>query len=102
MTATPIILHHDICLSAEGAALALKGLSCHVEMLMIAPKPHVEALTGLCTPKGMGADVFVDNWMIARALMMPRPMRLPSMRGVRSNIRPASDCSRPRIPRCAH
>lgn len=75
MTATPIILHqYDISPFSQKAQkmLALKGLSwISVEMPMIAPKPHVEALTGgyRGTPVlQMGADVFVDNWMIARAL----------------------------------
>lgn len=75
MTATPIILHqYDISPFSQKAQkmLALKGLSwTSVEMPMIAPKPHVEALTGgyRGTPVlQMGADVFVDNWMIARAL----------------------------------
>ena len=75
MTATPIILHqYDISPFSQKAQkmLALKGLSwTSVEMPMIAPKPDVEALTGgyRGTPVlQMGADVFVDNWMIARAL----------------------------------
>jgi len=75
MTATPIILHqYDISPFSQKAQkmLALKGLSwTSVEMPMVAPKPHVEALTGgyRGTPVlQMGADVFVDNWMIARAL----------------------------------
>jgi len=75
MTATPIILHqYDISPFSQKAQkmLALKGLSwTSVEMPMIAPKPHVEALTGgyRGTPVlQMGADVFVDNWMVARAL----------------------------------
>ena len=75
MTATPIILHqYDISPFSQKAQkmLALKGLYwTSIEMPMIAPKPHVEALTGgyRGTPVlQMGADVFVDNWMIARAL----------------------------------
>ena len=51
MTATPIILHqYDISPFSQKAQkmLALKGLSwTSVEMPMIAPKPHVEALTGV-------------------------------------------------------
>ena len=52
--------------------MGLKGLSWQsVEMPMIAPKPDVEALTGgyRGTPVlQIGRDVFIDNWMIARAL----------------------------------
>ena len=75
MTATPIVLHqYDISPFSQKAQkmLALKGLSwASVEMPMIAPKPDVEALTGgyRGTPVlQLGADVFIDNWMIARAL----------------------------------
>ena len=75
MTTTPIILHqYDISPFSQKAQkmLGLKDLSwISVEMPMIAPKPHVEALTGgyRGTPVlQMGADVFVDNWMVARAL----------------------------------
>ena len=67
MTATPIILHqYDISPFSQKAQkmLALKGLSwTSVEMPMIAPKPHVEALTGgyRGTPVlQMGADVFLS------------------------------------------
>ena len=75
MTDSPIILHqYDISPFSQKAQkmLGLKGLAWHsIEMPMIAPKPHVEALTGgyRGTPVlQIGADVYVDNWMIAIAL----------------------------------
>ena len=75
MTESPIILHqYDISPFSQKAQkmLGLKGLAWQsIEMPMIAPKPHIEALTGgyRGTPVlQIGGDVFVDNWMIARAL----------------------------------
>ena len=75
MTSTALILHqYDVSPFSQKAQkmMGLKGLSWQsVEMPMIAPKPHVEALTGgyRGTPVlQIGRDVFVDNWMIARAL----------------------------------
>ena len=75
MASTPLILHqYDISPFSQKAQkmMGLKGLSWqNVEMPMIAPKPNVEALTGgyRGTPVlQIGADVFIDNWMIARAL----------------------------------
>lgn len=75
MTDSPIILHqYDISPFSQKAQkmLGLKGLAWQsVEMPMIAPKPHVEALTGgyRGTPvMQIGGDVYVDNWMIAEAL----------------------------------
>ena len=75
MTSTALILHqYDISPFSQKAQkmMGLKGLSWQsVEMPMIAPKPHVEALTGgyRGTPVlQIGRDVFIDNWMIARAL----------------------------------
>ena len=72
---TPLILHqYDISPFSQKAQkmMGLKGLSWQsVEMPMIAPKPDVEALTGgyRGTPVlQIGGDVYVDNWMIARAL----------------------------------
>ena len=70
-----LILHqYDISPFSQKAQkmMALKGLSwLSIEMPMIAPKPDVEALTGgyRGTPVlQIGADVFIDNWMIARAI----------------------------------
>ena len=75
MASTALILHqYDISPFSQKAQkmMGLKGLSWQsVEMPMIAPKPHVEALTGgyRGTPVlQIGRDVFIDNWMIARAL----------------------------------
>ena len=75
MSDSPIILHHyDISPFSQKAQkmLGLKGLVWQsIEMPMIAPKPHVEALTGgyRGTPVlQIGGDVYVDNWMIAKAL----------------------------------
>ena len=75
MTSTALILHqYDISPFSQKAQkmMGLKGLSWQsVEMPMIAPKPHVEALTGgyRGTPVlQIGRDVFIDNWMIASAL----------------------------------
>ena len=75
MTENPLILHqYDISPFSQKAQkmMGLKGLSwLSVEMPLIAPKPDVEALTGgyRGTPVlQIGADVFVDNWMIALAL----------------------------------
>ena len=75
MTATHLILHqYDISPFSQKAQkmMGLKGLSWQsIEMPLIAPKPDVEALTGgyRGTPiLQRGADIFVDNWMIARAL----------------------------------
>ena len=75
MTSAPLILHqYDISPFSQKAQkmLGLKDLAwTSIEMPMIAPKPHVEALTGgyRGTPVlQVGADVFIDNWMIARAL----------------------------------
>ena len=75
MSDSPIILHHyDISPFSQKAQkmLGFKGLVWQsIEMPMIAPKPHVEALTGgyRGTPVlQIGGDVYVDNWMIARAL----------------------------------
>ena len=75
MASPTLILHqYDISPFSQKAQkmMGLKGLSWQsVEMPMIAPKPHVEALTGgyRGTPVlQIGRDVFIDNWMIARAL----------------------------------
>jgi glutathione S-transferase len=75
MASTALILHHyDVSPFSQKAQkmMGLKGLSWQsVEMPMIAPKPDVEALTGgyRGTPVlQIGRDVFIDNWMIARAL----------------------------------
>ncbi len=75
MASTALILHqYDISPFSQKAQkmMGLKGLSWQsVEMPMIAPKPDVEALTGgyRGTPVlQIGRDVFIDNWMIARAL----------------------------------
>ena len=75
MTATHLILHqYDISPFSQKAQkmMGLKGLAWEsIEMPLIAPKPDVEALTGgyRGTPiLQLGADIYVDNWMIARAL----------------------------------
>jgi glutathione S-transferase len=75
MTATHLILHqYDISPFSQKAQkmMGLKGHAWHsIEMPLIAPKPDVEALTGgyRGTPiLQHGADIYVDNWMIARAL----------------------------------
>ena len=75
MAGPNLILHqYDISPFSQKAQkmMGLKGLSWRsVEMPMIAPKPDVEALTGgyRGTPVlQIGRDVFIDNWMIARAL----------------------------------
>jgi len=75
MASTALILHqYDVSPFSQKAQkmMGLKGLSWQsVEMPMIAPKPDVEALTGgyRGTPVlQIGQDVFIDNWMIARAL----------------------------------
>ena len=75
MASTALILHqYDISPFSQKAQkmMGLKELSWQsVEMPMIAPKPDVEALTGgyRGTPVlQIGRDVFIDNWMIARAL----------------------------------
>ncbi|MDA8555037.1 glutathione S-transferase [Luminiphilus sp.] len=79
-----LILHqYDISPFSQKAQkmMALKGLSwLSIEMPMIAPKPDVEALTGgyRGTPVlQIGADVFIDNWMIARAIDQFAPDRPP-------------------------
>ena len=75
MPSPTLILHqYDISPFSQKAQkmMGLKELSWQsVEMPMIAPKPDVEALTGgyRGTPVlQIGRDVFIDNWMIARAL----------------------------------
>ena len=75
MAGSALILHqYDISPFSQKAQkmMGLKALSWQsVEMPMIAPKPDVEALTGgyRGTPVlQIGRDVFIDNWMIARAL----------------------------------
>ena len=75
MIATHLILHqYDISPFSQKAQkmMGLKGLAWQsIEMPLIAPKPDVEALTGgyRGTPiLQLGADIYVDNWMIARAL----------------------------------
>ena len=75
MASRTLILHqYDISPFSQKAQkmMGLKELSWQsVEMPMIAPKPDVEALTGgyRGTPVlQIGRDVFIDNWMIARAL----------------------------------
>lgn len=75
MTENQLILHqYDISPFSQKAQkmMGLKGLDwLSIEMPLIAPKPDVEALTGgyRGTPVlQVGADVFIDNWMIARAL----------------------------------
>ena len=75
MASSTLILHqYDISPFSQKAQkmMGLKELSWQsVEMPMIAPKPDVEALTGgyRGTPVlQIGRDVFIDNWMIARAL----------------------------------
>ena len=75
MSTVNLILHqYDISPFSQKAQkmMGLKGLSwLGIEMPLIAPKPDVEALTGgyRGTPVlQIGADVFIDNWMIARAI----------------------------------
>lgn len=75
MASRTLILHqYDTSPFSQKAQkmMGLKELSWQsVEMPMIAPKPDVEALTGgyRGTPVlQIGRDVFIDNWMIARAL----------------------------------
>ena len=75
MASPTLILHqYDISPFSQKAQkmMGLKGLSWQsVEMPMIAPKRDIEALTGgyRGTPVlQIGRDVFIDNWMIARAL----------------------------------
>ncbi len=75
MASPTLILHqYDISPFSQKAQkmMGLKELSWQsVEMPMIAPKPDVEAFTGgyRGTPVlQIGRDVFIDNWMIARAL----------------------------------
>lgn len=75
MAQQSLILHqYDISPFSQKAQkmMGLKGLAWRsVEMPLIAPKPDVEALTGgyRGTPVlQVGADVYVDNWMIAQAL----------------------------------
>jgi len=75
MTENALILHqYDISPFSQKAQkmMGLKGLDwLSVEMPLIAPKPDVEALTGgyRGTPiLQVGADVFIDNLMIARVL----------------------------------
>ena len=75
MASPALILHqYDVSPFSQKAQkmMGLRGLSWQsVEMPMIAPKPDVEALTGgyRGTPVlQIGRDVFIDNWMIARAL----------------------------------
>ena len=75
MASRTLILHqYDTSPFSQKAQkmMGLKQLSWQsVEMPMIAPKPDVEALTGgyRGTPVlQIGRDVFIDNWMIARAL----------------------------------
>ena len=73
-TANLILHHYDISPFSQKAQkmMGLKGLAWQsIEMPMIAPKPDVEQLTGgyRGTPVlQIGADVFIDNWMIARAI----------------------------------
>ena len=80
MAKTNLILHHyDISPFSQKAQkmMGLKGLAWQsVEMPMIAPKPDVEQLTGgyRGTPVlQIGADVFIDNWMVARAIDQSAP-----------------------------
>jgi len=79
--ATLILHQYDISPFSQKAQkmMGLKGASwTSVEMPLIAPKPDVEALTGgyRGTPVlQIGADVYIDNWMIARALDKHRPGR---------------------------
>ncbi len=75
MASRTLILHqYDTSPFSQKAQkmMGLKELSWQsVEMPMIAPKPDIEALTGgyRGTPVlQIGRDVFIDNWMIARAL----------------------------------
>jgi len=74
MTLTPILHQYDISPFSQKAQkmMALKGLAWHsIEMPLISPKPDVEALTGgyRGTPiLQLGADIYIDNLMIARAL----------------------------------
>jgi glutathione S-transferase len=75
MSNSALILHqYDVSPFSQKAQkmMGCKGLSWQsVEMPMIAPKPDIEALTGgyRGTPVlQIGRDVFIDNWMIARAL----------------------------------
>ena len=74
MPDAPILHQYDISPFSQKAQkmMAIKRLSWRsVEMPLIAPKPDVEALTGgyRGTPVlQLGADVYVDNWMIAQAL----------------------------------
>jgi len=82
MTENTLILHqYDISPFSQKAQkmMGLKGLAwSSIEMPLIAPKPDVEALTGgyRGTPVlQIGADVFVDNWMIARRSIRSHPGR---------------------------
>jgi len=88
MTENALILHqYDISPFSQKAQkmMGLKGLDwLSVEMPLIAPKPDVEALTGgyRGTPiLQVGADVFIDNWMIARALDSRAPAAPLNPRG---------------------
>ena len=88
MTENALILHqYDISPFSQKAQkmMGLKGLDwLSVEMPLIAPKPDVEALTGgyRGTPiLQVGADVFIDNWMIARALDNSAPAAPLNPRG---------------------
>ena len=76
MTSTALILHqYDISPFSQKAQkmMGLKGLSWQsVEMPMIAPKPHVEALTGgyRGTPVlQIGRDVFIQLSMNTLSLI---------------------------------
>ena len=74
MPDAPILHQYDISPFSQKAQkmMAIKALAWRsVEMPLIAPKPDVEALTGgyRGTPVlQVGADIYVDNWMIAQAL----------------------------------
>ena len=88
MTENALILHqYDISPFSQKAQkmMGLKGLDwLSVEMPLIAPKPDVEALTGgyRGTPiLQVGADVFIDNWMNARALDSRAPAAPLNPRG---------------------
>src|SRR6056300_5359 len=88
MTENTLILHqYDISPFSQKAQkmMGLKGLDwLSVKMPLIAPKPDVEVLTGgyRGTPVlQVGADVFIDNWMIARALDSSAPAAPLNPRG---------------------
>jgi len=105
MTENALILHqYDISPFSQKAQkmMGLKRLDwLSVEMPLIAPKPDVEALTGgyRGTPiLQVGADVFIDNWMIARALDSRAPAAPLNPRGPLEAAASYAWCERLFIP----